>query len=412
MTNVVIVGAGPYGLSIGAHFRRQGISYRIFGRPMDSWISHMPNGMMLKSDGFASDIYDPESAYRLKRFCAERGISYADTGVPVRLDTFCNYGLAFKDRMVPDLEDKQVLSIERSNDGFVIQLEDGERFETRHVVMAVGITHFENVPATLSGLPAQFSSHSARHKELEAFSGRSVAVIGAGASALDLAGLLHDAGAKVELVGRRKTLNFHSQPTGKPRTWWQKLRHPSSGLGPGLRSRFFANAPWAFHYLPEDLRLKAVRNALGPSGGYFIKNKVVDKVPLHLGYVPEKAEVLDGMVRLTLRSQDGGQKEIAVEHVISATGYKVDMDRLKMLSEGIRKNVKHVGGAPVLSSQFESSVPGLYFVGIAAANSFGPVMRFACGAKFAAERLTRTLGKSSARDSKSVPAATFAVGAK
>ena len=412
MTNVVIVGAGPYGLSIGAHFRRRGISYRIFGRPMDSWISHMPNGMMLKSDGFASDIYDPESAYRLKRFCAERGIAYADTGIPVRLDTFCNYGLAFKDRMVPNLEDKQVVSIERSGEGFVIQLEDGERFETRHVVMAVGITHFENVPATLSGLPAQFASHSARHKELEVFSGRSVAVIGAGASALDLAGLLHDAGANVDLVSRRKTLNFHSQPTGKPRTWWQKLRHPSSGLGPGVRSKFFANAPWAFHYLPEDLRLKAVRTALGPSGGYFIKNKVVDKVPLHLGYVPEKAEVCDGMVRLTLRSQDGTQKEIAVEHVIAATGYKVDMDRLKMLSEAIRKDVKDVDGAPVLSSHFESSVPGLYFVGIAAANSFGPVMRFACGAKFAAERLTRTLAKSSARDSESIPAATFAVGAK
>jgi thioredoxin reductase len=412
MTNVVIVGAGPYGLSIAAHFRRQGISYRIFGRPMDSWISHMPNGMMLKSDGFASDIYDPESAYTLKRFCTERGISYADTGIPVRLDTFCNYGLAFKDRMVPDLEDKQVTCIEKSGNGFVIQLEDGERFETRRVVMAVGITHFENVPEALSKLPAQFVSHSARHKQLESLSGRSVAVIGAGASALDLAGLLHEAGAKVELVGRRKTLNFHSVPTGKPRTWWQKIRHPSSGLGPGIRSRFFANSAWAFHYLPEGLRLKAVRTALGPSGGYFIKNKVVDKVPLHLGYVPEKAEVRDGKVHLTLRSQDGTQKELITEHVIAATGYKVDMDRLKVLSKGIRKSVKDVNGAPVLSSRFESSVPGLYFAGVAAANSFGPVMRFACGAKFAAERLTQALAKSSARDAKAVPAATFAVGAK
>ena len=114
MTNVAIVGAGPYGLSIAAHFRRRGIPYRIFGRPMDSWLSHMPKGMMLKSDGFASSLYDPDSAYTLHRFCTERGIPYADTGIPVSLETFCAYGLAFKDRMVPDLEDKDVVGVERS----------------------------------------------------------------------------------------------------------------------------------------------------------------------------------------------------------------------------------------------------------------------------------------------------------
>ena len=70
------------------------------------WIAgwqHMPKGMMLKSDGFASDIYDPEKAFTLHQFCAERGIEYADAGVPVRLETFSAYGLAFRDRMVPEL---------------------------------------------------------------------------------------------------------------------------------------------------------------------------------------------------------------------------------------------------------------------------------------------------------------------
>ena len=196
MLNTAIVGAGPYGLSIAAHFRRRGIPFRIFGRPMDSWLAHMPKGMMLKSDGFASNIYDPESAFTLRQFCAERGIEYADAGTPVRLETFATYGLAFRDRMVPELEDKLVVSVDRLPDGFRLQLEDGETVQARTVVLAVGITHFEYVPENLAHLPPEFLSHSAHHHEVEPFRGRSVVVIGGGASALDLAGLLHEAGAK------------------------------------------------------------------------------------------------------------------------------------------------------------------------------------------------------------------------
>ena len=194
--DVAVIGAGPYGLSVAAHFRRLGIAFRIFGRPMDSWLAHMPKGMMLKSDGFASNIYDPESEFSLARFCAERRIEYGDTGIPVRLETFAAYGLAFKERMVPTLEDKLVSGVDRLPDGFLLRLEDGETLKARRVVLAVGITHFEHVPDSLANLPQEFLSHSGRHQDLEPLRGRQVVVIGGGASALDVAGLLHDAGAK------------------------------------------------------------------------------------------------------------------------------------------------------------------------------------------------------------------------
>jgi thioredoxin reductase len=403
MLNTAIVGAGPYGLSIAAHFRRSGIPFRIFGRPMDSWLSHMPKGMMLKSDGFASNIYDPESAFTLQQFCAERGLEYADAGLPVRLETFTQYGLAFRDRMVPELEDKLVASVDRLPEGFQLQLEDGETVRARTVVLAVGITHFEYVPENLAHLPAEFLSHSARHREVESFRGRDVVVIGGGASALDLAGLLHEAGANVKLVSRGRELRFHSQPTGKPRSPWQQIRHPQSGLGPGLRSRFYADAPAAFHYLPEQFRLDVVRRALGPSGGWFIRDKVIGKVPLQLGCTPQSAEVKNGKVHLKVRAADGSEPEIATEHLIAATGYKVDLERLRFLNPGIRAQIKVLNGAPVLSSSFESSVRGLYFAGVAAANSFGPVMRFAFGAGFAARRLTETMARTLARSPASVP---------
>jgi thioredoxin reductase len=412
MLNTAIIGAGPYGLSVAAHFRQRGIPFRIFGRPMDSWLAHMPKGMMLKSDGFASDIYDPESAFTLRQFCAERGIEYADSGVPVRLDTFVSYGLAFKDRMVPELEDKFVVSVDRLADGFHLQLQDGETFQARNVVLAVGITHFDYVPESLAHLSAEFLSHSSRHREVEPFRGKGVVVIGGGSSAMDLAGLLGEAGAKVQMVSRRTELKFHSQPTGKARSLWQQIRHPQSGLGPGMRSRFFADAPGAFYYLPERIRIEAVRRSLGPSGGWFIRDKVIGKVPLHLGCTPLGGEVLNGNVHLRVRAQDGQEREIVTGHLIAATGYRVDLERLRFLSADIRAKVVVVNGAPVLSSSFESSIPGLYFAGVAAANSFGPVMRFAFGAGFAARTLTRALAKSLASAPASVPVARAATTTK
>jgi thioredoxin reductase len=403
MLDTAIVGAGPYGLSVAAHLRNHSIPFRIFGRPMDSWVAHMPKGMCLKSDGFASNIYDPNAEFTLQQFCAERKIDYADTGLPVRLDTFCAYGLAFRERMVPELEDKLVAHIDGLPNGFLLRLEDGETLSARRVVLAVGITHFAYVPDFLAQLPQQFLSHSFRHHDLDPFKGHSVAVIGAGSSATDVAYLLQEAGAEVQLVTRRQELKFHTKPTGKPRSWWKRIRHPQSGLGPGLRSRFFSDFPTLFHPLPERLRLELVRTTLGPSGGWFARDKVIGKVPLLLGQTPQRAYIQDGRVHLQLRGADGREREIQAEHVVAATGYKVDLDRLKFLSSEIRTKLKSVQRTPVLSTTFESSVPGLYFVGIAAANSFGPVMRFAFGAGFAARTLTKAIRQSLSREPALVP---------
>lgn len=397
MLNTVIIGAGPYGLSVAAHFRHRGIPFRIFGRPMDSWMAHMPKGMKLKSDGFASDIYDPVGAFTLKKFCAERHIEYADKGIPVHLDTFTAYGLAFMERMVPELENKMVVSIDRAEDGFRVTLDDGETVNARHVVLAIGITHFQHIPNTLTHMPPEALSHSYAHRDLEKFQGRSVIVLGGGSSAMDLAGLLHEGGAEVQLVARQSTLKFHNKPDGKKRSLWQQLRNPQSGLGPGMKSRFYADLPNIFHYLPRNTRLQIVRTHLGPSGGWFIKDMVVGKVPLFLGCTTEHAEMRSGKITLALSGMDGSKKEVSADHVIAATGYKVDLERLKFLSSQIRTQLKGDEETLPLSSSFESSVPGMYFIGVAAADSFGPLMRFAFGAGFAARCVTNAVGKSLSR---------------
>lgn len=404
MPDTVIVGAGPYGLSIAAHCRHRGVAFRIFGRPMDSWTAHMPKGMMLKSDGFASNIYDPTDQLSLKDFCAQRGIPYRDSGCPVRLEDFAQYGLAFQERVVPELDKRTITAIDGLPKGFALTLEDGETMRARQVVLAVGITHFHHVPSELAELGPQFVSHSFVHHDLEPFKGRNVAVIGAGASATDLAGLLNEAGANVTLVARRSAVTFHTNSMGRPRPLWQRIRHPKSGLGPGLRSRFYASAPALFRYLPESTRLRIVRTHLGPSGGWFAKDKVMGKVSLLLSHTLERSEVRNGKVVLLLRAADSSVRELMADHVIAATGYRVDLERLRFLSPEIRKQIKSVQGSPVLSANFESSVAGLYFTGIAAADTFGPSMRFAFGAQFTARRVSKALAKSASRQHICVPA--------
>src|ERR1700751_349834 len=212
VTDVVIVGAGPYGLSIAAHLAARRVPFRIFGSPMSAWSAQMPKGMRLKSEGFASSLADPDSQLTLRHYCQQHGLPYADTGHPVPLATFVSYGLAFQRKFVPNLEDKRVVSIEQSSAGFDLRLEDGEKVLARKVVIAVGITHFWHMPQVLTTIPKGLVSHSSAHSTLEYFDGRDVVVVGAGASALDLAALLREAGASVQLICRSSTIRFHDPP--------------------------------------------------------------------------------------------------------------------------------------------------------------------------------------------------------
>ncbi len=393
---VAIIGAGPYGLSIAAHLQAAGVPFRIFGKPMHSWVAHMPKGMLLKSEGFASNLYDPNGHFTLKRFCAERGLPYAHAGLPVSLETFAAYGLAFQERLLPGLQRKTLTSLDRDENSFLLQFDDGELALAKKVVLAVGIAEFGRLPSQLAHLPAEFLSHSSRHADLQPFKGRRVAVIGGGSSAIDFADLLNVSGALVQLVPRRPALRFHNPPTGKPRTRWQNIRYPMTGMGPGLRARLYADAPLIYHFLPQRVRHNIIQDFAPPEGGWFSKERVMGRVPTLLAHSPVGAEIKRGEVHLQLLRPDGSEHRLVIDHVIAATGYRVDLAKLKFLSSAIQSHLKQAYQLPLLSTQFESSVPGLYFVGLPSTLSFGPMFRFALGAGFTARRLAGAL--------KSVPA--------
>jgi Pyridine nucleotide-disulphide oxidoreductase len=350
----------------------------------------MPTGMMLKSDGFASNLSDPEGKHSLEAYCGSRGIAYHPL-TPVGLDVFTDYALNFQGRLVPSLDERNVVNVDRTSSGFRLWLDDGASLEARRIVLAVGISHFAHIPASLRDLPNELVTHSAANKDVSALKGKDVAVIGAGASATELAALLYDTGAKPQLVARDKSVRFFSPPTKNEPGIWQKLRHPSSGIGPGIKSRLLADFPGMFRCLPPQVRLEIVRTHLGPASAWQLKDRVIGRIPLVLAHTLENARVQRGRVELSLTAGDGKRTVIEADHVIAATGYRTDLRRLHFLSDGIRAQIRHLAYSPSLSAHFESSVKGLYFLGPASAVSFGPVMRFVFGSAFAARRLSRRL---------------------
>jgi thioredoxin reductase len=391
--DVAIVGAGPYGLSIAAHLGPLGASYRVFGKPMETWRRHMPEEMSLKSDGFASSLSAPgyqgdaASAHTLREYCVRHAIPYDDFSIPVALTTFVDYALDFQTRFVPEVDERSVVEIRAGGGGFELLLDGGQMVRARQVIVAAGISHFESIPKVLAGLPSDLVSHSCAHHQLHHFRNRDITVVGAGASAVDLSAILYETGANVRLIVRKSAIRFGSAPVNG-RSAWQTIRHPQSGLGPGLRSRLACDLPQFFRYLPSSIRLEIVRRHLGPAPAWHLAPRIV-KVPVMLRHEITDVEIHNGLVQLTLRTAEGSTVNIETEHVIAATGYRADIDRLSFIDKDLRSRIKTVGKMPVLSSNFESSVPALYFVGNAAAASFGPLMRFVFGCEFAARRISR-----------------------
>jgi len=389
--DVAIIGAGPYGLSLSAHLSAAGVSHRIFGKPFDTWRNHMPKDMMLKSDGFASNLSAPSPEATLKAYCAARAIPYHDIDLPVRLDVFNEYAAWFQRRFVPQIETVHVMKVEREARHFAVWLESGERFAAKAVVMAPGVTWFAHTPTAFKALPDWAVSHAFEHRDVTQFKGRRVAVVGAGASAIDLAASLKDAGVEVDLIARAETLKFHSAPDGGDGSLLKQLQRPSSGIGPGWRSFLCAGAPLLYHRMPKAFRLRVTRRHLGPAAGWFMRARVEGKISMLLGREIMAADAADGIVALTLKDRNGAMKSICYDHVIAATGYRPDLTRLPFLPTSLVRLIDTVNSTPVLSDNFETSVPGLYATGPVAANAFGPLMRFMVGAEFAAPRLAAHL---------------------
>ncbi|MFE3016324.1 NAD(P)-binding domain-containing protein [Streptomyces sp. NPDC059256] len=388
MYDMAVIGAGPYGLSVAAHAAAAGMSIRIFGRSMESWRDHMPSGMFLKSEPWASNLCDPAGRHTLGRFSAERGFE-AVHGSPLPIGAFTEYGLWFARRAVPEVDERTVTLVTSAENGFAVRTADGDSIGARTVVVAVGVLPFVRVPQPLADLGPEHATHSSAHHDLSAFRGCEVTVIGAGQAALETATLLAEQGARPRLVARADRVRWNTVPLPLDRGALRSARTPISGLGSGWTSWAYAQLPWAVRTLPATTREHIARTALGPAGAWWLKERYERQVPALLGHRLHGAEVHDGRVRLTLVEPDTTRFVVETDHVIAATGFTPDLDRLSLLDAPLRRAITTLGAgrAPDLNAAFESSWPGLFFTGLLSAPSFGPSMRFVYGATYTAGRL-------------------------
>jgi cation diffusion facilitator CzcD-associated flavoprotein CzcO len=398
--DVAIVGSGPYALSLAAHLHARGVRYRAFGPPMRFWRT-MPPGLNLKSLAFATSIAVPERGHSFPEWCRTRGLEDHE---PCSMESYAEYGMWMKDRFVPDLEPVEVARVALAgHQRFDVTLATGERLRARNVVSATGLSGLAYVPDVLQGL-GDLASHTFDLHAFTRFAGKEVAVVGAGASAIEAAALVHEAGGHAQLLVRdaEATFNTRARPD---RPLVDRILNPDTVLGAGRKNWLLQTLPWGFYFIPERKRVRIAHHYLPPTAPWWIRDRFEGNVEVRVRTTVVGASREAGRVRLRLRTEGAPERErtIAVDHVIAGTGYVLDADRLAYLDSDLRRRVRRVDRAPSLSLHFESSVPGLYFLGPLTALCFGPVFRFVAGARFAVPVIARHLGRR--RTAAEVPAA-------
>jgi cation diffusion facilitator CzcD-associated flavoprotein CzcO len=389
--DVVILGAGPYGLSAGAHLRSiKGLEVRVFGEPMDFWKSHMPEGMLLRSPWAASHLSDPGSAFSFDAYSEAKGETVP---TPIPLERFVDYGLWFQKQAVPEIDPRKVTRIEPSSDGFRLILNDGEQFQTRRVVIAAGIAPFARRPAAFDGVPSELATHVSYGSNVRRFAGKRVAVIGAGQSALESAALIHEAGGDVEVIIRAQDIHWLGW-----RARMQKLGplanvfYSRFDIGPAGVSRIVA-VPDTVKYFPRTVQDEFRKRALRPAGSRWLIDRFRNIRVTKARFVESARPSGE---KLQIRLNDGSSRE--VDHAVLGTGYKVDITRYPFLPAELSQKVAQVNGFPRIGLDFESSVPGLHFLGAPSSWRYGPLMFFVCGTDFAARRLASHLSSTKSRN--------------
>ncbi|HZQ20681.1 MAG TPA: FAD-dependent oxidoreductase [Terriglobales bacterium] len=381
--DVAIIGAGPYGLSLGAHLKAKGLSVIVFGEPMEFWGSKMPEGMLLRSPRVASNLSDPGNVFTLEAY---EQASKIEPCAPLPLDTFVAYGRWFRHQLGEDVDPRNVSSVHRDSSGFRLVLVDGSEIQARRVVVAAGIGRFKKKPAVFEALPPTHLSHCYDGRSVSRFAKQRVAVIGAGQSALESAALLHEAGAEVELIIRRPELRWIGQ-----HQWLHhmgpisSMLYSSHDVGPAGISRLVAY-PRLNALIPLKLRDKVRTRAVKPGGSRWLPDRLKN-VKTTTGSSVRKTGMASDEIALTL--DDGTERR--VDHVLLGTGYRVDISAYEFLPAQLVRQIQQFDGYPKLTRGFQCSVPGLHFIGATAARSFGPLLYFVAGTEFASREFVRNL---------------------
>jgi FAD-dependent urate hydroxylase len=349
---------------------------------MSFWEEQMPKGMLVRSAWSASSLSDPSGRFSLSAYEKEQSYPFLR---PLPGEEMSRYARWFQARAVPDLDERLISTVERGDSGFVLRTEDGDCIAAGRVVIATGLHSFPFSPSQFDALGEELATHSMRVAEPARFADQSVVVIGSGQSAVETAALVCEAGAKVELIARAPAIRWLARGE-KLRTFdplLQRLLYAPTDVGPAGVSRLVA-MPNLFRRVPRSLQDRLAYRSIRPAATSWLMDRSTD-VTMTFDQQVVDARPLGSGVRLRL--DNGSERE--VDHVILATGYKIDVARESVIGESLRGQVELHQGYPVLRAGFESSVSALHFVGAYSAWSFGPIMRFIAGTDFTARTVTK-----------------------
>jgi FAD-dependent urate hydroxylase len=353
---------------------------------MGFWERHMPRGMLVRSAWSASSLSDAREELTLDAYEAAQSQPFSR---PLPGEELPRYGHWFAQRAVPDIDQRLVTNVERDGGGFALTTQDGERHAAGRVVIATGLGSFPYRPRELAGLGEQLATHSMDAADPARFAGQSVAIVGCGQSAVETAALFSEAGAEVELIARAGAVRWliRGEQLRGVDPYLQRILYAPTDVGPAGVSRLVA-LPNLFRRLPRELQDRLAYRSIRPAATSWLMDRTTDVTMTFNRSVARATPCGDG-VELTL--DDGSQRQ--ADHVILATGYRIDVAAEAILGESLRPGLRLHAGYPVLRRGFETSIPGLHFVGAYSAWSFGPIMRFVAGTKFTAHELARHVAR-------------------
>ena len=364
-TQLLVVGAGPYAVAAAAHARARGIGTHVVGHPMSFWRGQMPDEMYLRSG--PGWHLDPTGEHTFEAFFEDRGLDPAEHD-PIPISVFLDHTDWFLAQKGLEIDGRLVAGLTHPDGHFVAVLEDGEEIEAERVLACPGVGHFTNLPEWAGRVPPDLRSHTSERVTFDDLAGARVAVIGGRQSAYEWAALLCDHGAaRVDLVHRHATPRFervswafcdpYVEQTVAVRGWWRTLT-------PVAREQIIREF-WEV-------------------GRLTLEHWLVPRLdPTVVTSHPRTAvEAVDGHGPVALGLSDG--TTLVVDHVVLASGYVADLDRVPWLG-GVRDQVSVTDGFPDLTAGFETSLPGLYLTGFAATRDFGPFYGFTKGCASSAQ---------------------------
>ncbi len=377
-TDLLIIGAGPFGLAIAADVQRRGLAAMVVGEPMGFWKRHMPRGMFLRSG--VDWHLDSAEAWTISRFLESSGLTATDVR-PFPLEVYLDYVEWFTVQTSLQIVPGEIVSLNRSvggNGRFLATLGSGDTVSARNVVVAIGFANFAHVPPEMADrLPAQRFDHTCTAVDLDALAGHRCLIVGGRQSAFEWAALLAEAGARVDVAYRHDTPRF----TESDWAWAGQLVQ-----------RFVQEPGWFRRLTPTER--DALARRFWEEGRLKLEPWLEPRIRAGDVRLWPRREVVSTQLTATdaiaVRFQSG--EGIEVDRVILATGYRPNIRRVPFLTAGnLLSLVETSHDCPTLDDCMQSSVSGLYFTSLLATHDFGPFFAFTVSARAAATLIGQDL---------------------